>query len=126
MSPDDDAAARLLGIAGSATAPGRATVQMVVRPDMLNGHRICHGGVIFALADAAFAYACNSHGPPTVAAAASIDFLAPVRAGATLTAVAVEQFRRGRTGLYDVVVTDEAGAVVAHFHGRSHELPPPG
>ena len=120
----DDAAARLLGIEVVAVSAGRATVRMDVRPDMVNGHGTCHGGLVFTLADAAFDRACNSHGPLTVAASASIDFLEPVAAGTVLTAEAVEQVRRGRTGLYDVVVTDGAGSVVARFHGRSHELPP--
>jgi acyl-CoA thioesterase len=119
---DGDAAADLLGITLDSVAAGRATAQLVVRPEMLNGHGTCHGGIIFTLADTAFAYACNSHGPPTVAASASIDFLVPVHAGETLTAEAVEQWRRGRTGLYDVVITDSAGAAVARFHGRSHEV----
>ena len=76
---------------------------MTVLPWMLNGHGMCHGGLVFTLADTAFAHACNSHGPATVAAAASIDFLAPANEGDELVAEAVEQHRRGRTGLYDVV-----------------------
>ena len=95
---------------------------MTVLPSMLNGHGMCHGGLVFTLADTAFAHACNSHGPATVAAAASIDFLAPANEGDVLVAEAVEQHRRGRTGLYDVVVTGADGTVVARFHGRSHEL----
>lgn len=117
-----DAAAHLLGITVVDVAPGRAVARMIVRPDMVNGHGTCHGGIIFTLADTAFAHASNSHGPPAVAAAASIDFLRPAPAGATLTATAVEQFHRGRTGLYDVVVTaTDEGDVVARFHGRSHQ-----
>lgn len=121
-----DAAGQLLGIAVVDVAPGLATVRMFVRPDMVNSHGTCHGGIIFTLADTAFAHACNSHGPPAVAASASIDFLRPAPAGATLTAMAVEQFHRGRTGLYDVVVTagDESDPV-ARFHGRSHHPRPP-
>ena len=118
-----DAAARLLGITLDDVGPGRATVRMVVREDMLNGHAICHGGVIFTLADTAFAHACNSHGRDAVAAAASIDFLDPVPLGATLVATAIEQFHRGRTGLYDVVVRNGED-VVARFHGRSQHIGP--
>ena len=81
---------------------------MQVRPDMTNGHHICHGGFVFALADSAFAFACNSYGDSTVAAAASIDFLAPVREGDALTATARELWRGGRSGLYEIVVTQPA------------------
>ena len=95
---------------------------LTVTASMLNGHGMCHGGIVFTLADTAFAHACNSHGPATVAAAASIDFLAPAHEGDVLVAGAVEQHRRGRTGLYDVVVTSDDGTVIARFHGRSHQL----
>jgi acyl-CoA thioesterase len=117
-----DAAAQSLGIEVLEVGPGRATLRMTVVPSMLNGHGMCHGGIVFTLADTAFAHACNSHGPTTVAAAASIDFLAPAKEGAVLDAVAVEQHRRGKTGLYDVVVTSADGTVIARFHGRSHQL----
>ena len=117
-----DAAAQSLGIEVVDVGAGRATLRMTVTASMLNGHGMCHGGIVFTLADTAFAHACNSHGPATVAAAASIDFLAPANEGAVLEAVAVEQHRRGRTGLYDVVVTTDDGTVIARFHGRSHQL----
>jgi acyl-CoA thioesterase len=117
-----DAAAQSLGIEVLEVTPGRATLRMTVVPSMLNGHGMCHGGIVFTLADTAFAHACNSHGPITVAAAASIDFLAPANEGAVLEAVAVEQHRRGKTGLYDVVVTSADGTQIARFHGRSHQL----
>ncbi len=122
-----DAAAAMLGIELVDLTPGCATVRMTVRDDMLNGFGTIHGGVLFLLADSAFSLACNSHGPLTVAAAASIDFLSPVDPGSTLTATASEQFRRGRTGLYDVAVTrQDANGVsvdtVAHFRGRSRTL----
>ncbi len=118
-----DAAAQSLGIEVVDVGPGRATLRMTVTSSMLNGLGMCHGGLVFALADTAMAHACNSHGPATVAAAASIDFLAPASDGDVLVAEAVEQHRRGRTGLYDVVVTSSDGTViVARFHGRSHEL----
>jgi acyl-CoA thioesterase len=95
---------------------------MVVRPDMSNGHDICHGGFIFALADSAFAFACNSHGPATVAAAVSIDFLVPAKVGDLLTAVATERWLGGRSGLYDLSVTRADGTLIAHARGRSHRL----
>ncbi len=122
-----DAAAAMLGIELVDVTPGCATVRMTVRDDMLNGFGTTHGGVLFLLADSAFSLACNSHGPLTVAAAASIDFLAPAHEGDVLIAKAVEQSRRDRTGLYDVAVTrHEADGVsvdtVAHFRGRSRTL----
>ena len=98
---------------------------MLVRADMVNGHDLCHGGLIASLADSAFALACNSHGPVTVAAGFSIDLLAPARLGQTLYADAREVSRRGRSGLYDVTVRaddPEAGAVIAEFRGRSRTI----
>ncbi len=94
---------------------------MTVRPDMVNGHDIAHGGLVFALADTAFACACNSHGPVTVAAGAEIVFVAPARLGDVLEAEAVERTVFGRTGIYDVTVRRGA-EVVAEFRGRSHRL----
>jgi phenylacetic acid degradation protein PaaD len=120
----DDAASRALGIRISAIAPGRATARMSVRADMVNGHGTCHGGYLFLLADSAFAFACNTHGLPVVAAGADVTFLAPVREGDELVATAVERVLRGRSGLYDVTVCrgDEA---VLEFRGRSRALSPP-
>jgi acyl-CoA thioesterase len=92
---------------------------MAVRTDMLNGHGTCHGGIVFALADSAFAFACNSHGVVTVAAGCSIEFLAPAHEGDELVAVAEERTRRGRHGVYDVDVRREGGELVAAFRGRS-------
>ena len=115
-------AAQSLGIEVVHVGAGRATLRMAVTSSMLNGHGMCHGGLVFTLADTAFAHACNSHGPATVAAAASIDFLAPAHEGVVLEAAAVEQHRRGKTGLYDVVVTTDEGTVIARFHGRSHTV----
>jgi acyl-CoA thioesterase len=120
----NDRASQGLGMALGAVEPGVATVTMTVRPDMCNGHEICHGGFIFALADSAFAFACNSHGPATVAAAVAIDFLAPAHAGDALTAVARERWLGGRTGLYDLTVTRGDGTTIAHARGRSHRLRP--
>jgi len=119
---DPDRASQSLGMRITAVAPQTCTVTMTVRPDMTNGHGICHGGLIFALADSAFAFACNSGGEPTVAATGSIDFLAPARTGDELTARAREVWRGGRSGIYEVVVSNQAGAQVAHFRGRSHRI----
>lgn len=121
----NDRASQGLGIHLGAVEPGVATVTMTVRPDMCNGHGICHGGFIFALADSAFAFACNSHGPATVAAAVAIDFLAPARAGDALTAVARERWLGGRAGLYDLIVMRADGTTIAHARGRSHRLREP-
>ena len=97
-----DAASQELGMAIESCGPGRATVSMRVRPDMVNGHGICHGGLIFALADSAFAFACNSYGDNTVAAGAAIEFLAPGREGDVLRAIAIGALaRRARGHLRD-------------------------
>jgi acyl-CoA thioesterase len=117
-----DIASKQLGITIHDIAPGRATARMPVSNHMLNGHGICHGGYVFTLADTAFAFACNTYDDVTVAAGADISFLEPVTASATLTATARETHRRGRSGLYDVTVRTEAGAVVAEFRGRSRSL----
>jgi acyl-CoA thioesterase len=119
---DPDRASQALGIRLVAIAPQACTVAMTVRPDMTNGHSICHGGLIFMLADSAFAFACNSGGEPTVAATASIDFLAEAREGDELTASAQELWRGGRSGIYEVVVTNQTGARIALFRGRSHRI----
>ena len=119
-----DAASAALGMRLDALGPGEARVSMVVRPDMVNGHDLCHGGLVATLADSAFALACNSRGPVTVAAGFSVDLLAPARLGQTLHAEAREVWLRGRSGLYDVTV--RAGeTVVAEFRGRSRTLPRP-
>jgi len=118
----DDAASQCLGITISDVGPGTATATMVVRPDMVNGHGICHGGYVFTLADTAFAFACNTYGERTVAAGADIAFLEPVPAGETLTAAAVERWRRGRSGIYDVTIRSDDGTIVAEFRGRSRTV----
>jgi acyl-CoA thioesterase len=115
-----DAAARALGMRVAAVSPGRAHVTMAVRADMLNGHGSCHGGLIFALADTAFAFACNSHNERTVAAAASIDFLAAAQVGDELSAEAQELWRSRRSGIYEITVSNQDGARIALFRGRSH------
>jgi len=116
-----DRAAQALGIALEAIGPGRAVCRMTVRDDMVQGHGTCHGGIVFTLADTAFAYACNAYNRVTVALNAEIAFLAPARAGDVLTATARERSRSGRTGIYDVEVTDHSGALVALFRGTSYE-----
>lgn len=116
-----DHASRWLGIQVRDIAPGRATAVMTVRRDMVNGHGTCHGGFLFLLADAAFAFACNTYGAPVVAAGADVSFLAPAREGEQLVAAAVERVRRGRSGLYDVTVR-RGEDVVAEFRGRSRAL----
>jgi acyl-CoA thioesterase len=117
-----DPASAALGMTLLAISPGTARVSMHVRPDMVNGHDICHGGLIASLADSAFALACNSYGPVTVAAGFEIDFLEPARLGDELVATATERARRGRSGIYDVTVR-RGDTVVAEFRGRSRTLP---
>ncbi len=117
----DDAASRLLGIEVLDCADGRAVARMRVREDMVNGHGIVHGGLVFALADTAFACACNSWGPVTVAAAAEIAFVTPGRIGDELRAEASVRTRFGRTGIYDITVR-RGDEVVAEFRGRSSTL----
>ena len=118
---DRDVASRGLGMELLDAGNGRATVRMTVTAAMVNGHAIAHGGYVFLLADTAFACACNSHGPVTVAAGADISFLRPVKAGDVLEADARERARSGRNGVYDVTVTCD-GDVVAEFRGRSREI----
>jgi acyl-CoA thioesterase len=95
---------------------------MTVRGDMVNGHHICHGGLIFTLADTAFAYACNAYNRNTVASGCNIDFVATGREGDTLQAEAVERTLSGRTGVYDVTVRDSAGNTIALFRGKSYRI----
>ncbi|WP_417554976.1 hydroxyphenylacetyl-CoA thioesterase PaaI [Microbacterium sp.] len=114
-----DAASAMLGMVVEADEPGRAVVSMPVREDMLNGFAITHGGLVFTLADTAFAIACNEDERVTVAGGADITFLKSTTAGQTLTATAVRRTINGRSGLYDITVTDETGDVVAEVRGRS-------
>jgi acyl-CoA thioesterase len=116
-----DRASHALGIEVVEHGPGWARARMTVRPDMVNGHDLAHGGLVFALADTAFACACNGWGPVTVAAGAEISFLAPAGLGDVLEARAEVRTRRGRTGIYDVTVR-RGDEVVAEFRGRSVEL----
>lgn len=118
-----DRTAQAMGMQLSLIAPGSATLTMSVRQDMLNGHNICHGGMIFTLADTAFAYACNSYNHNTVASACHIDFLAPAREGDTLEAHAVEQSLSGRTGVYDITVRHAVThQAIALFRGKSYRI----
>ncbi len=116
-----DEASRGLGIELIDQGEGRAVARMTIRADMVNGHAMAHGGLIFTLADTAFACACNSYGPVTVASSAEIVYIAPARAGDVLVAEAVMRTRFGRSGLYDVTVRRDS-EVIAEFRGRSHEL----
>jgi len=117
-----DHAARALGIKLLEIRPGFARMSMEVRPDMLNGHDICHGGLIFTLADTAFAYACNSGNRVTVAQHCAVTFLAPARRGDVLTATAQERHRAGRTGFTDIDITNQTGKLIAVFRGHSYQL----
>ena len=118
----NDRASQALGMSLEEVRPGYARMSMAVRPDMLNGHEICHGGMIFTLADSTFAFACNSYNINTVAAACSIEFMRPVAGGELLTAEAVEQLLSGRHGVYDIRVSNRAGEVVALFRGKSTQI----
>lgn len=117
-----DSCSRWLGISLEEVRPGYARMRMQVRPEFLNGLGICHGGLIFTLADSTFAFACNSHNIPAVAAGCAIEFLRPVVAGVILTAECDEQTMVGRHGIYDVKVTNGAGEIVALFRGKSAQL----
>ncbi|SCC32636.1 acyl-CoA thioesterase [Rhodococcus qingshengii] len=118
---DADQASQALGIEISELAPGSATVTVTVGETMVNGHGITHGGYVFLLADTAFALACNGYEDSAVAARADIRFLRPTRLGDTLTAVATEQARGGRSGIYDVTVRN-GDTVVAEFRGDSRTI----
>lgn len=117
-----DTAAQTLGMRVTAIAPGHAKVTMTVRPDMLNGFGMCHGGLIATLADMAFAYACNSYNEMTVASGFDVDLLAPSRVGDVLTACGNQLTQAGRMGLYDIEVHNQSGARIAVFRGRSYRL----
>jgi acyl-CoA thioesterase len=118
----DRATKDLLGIELVSCEPGRAVMRMRVSEPMLNGHDICHGGLIFTLADSTFAYACNSRNLNTVAAGCSIEFLKSGKAGDVLTCEGVERVLQGRHGIYDMTVTNQDGEVVAMFRGKSTQI----
>ncbi len=117
-----DHAAHALDIQIVAVHLGSATVSMVVRQDMVNGHDICHGGYMALLCDTAFAYACNSYNLNAVASGFSIEILAPAKLGDTLVAVGVEQVQRGRQGVYDIKLTNQNGDIIALFRGKSARI----
>jgi acyl-CoA thioesterase len=117
-----DRASQALGMRILEIRPGYARLAMKVREDMVNGHQLCHGGLIFTLADSAFAFACNTYDSVTVASSGSVEFLLPGRLGDELTAIAEERSRSKRTGVYDVIVRNQRDECVALFRGRSHEV----
>lgn len=119
MFAADVASRQTMGMELVSCEPGRAVLRMTVRELHLNGHRICHGGFIFTLADSTFAFACNSHNKVTVAAGCSIEFLKPGQLGDVLTCEGVEQTLSGRHGIYDMKVSNQRGEVVAMFRGKS-------
>jgi acyl-CoA thioesterase len=121
MHSNDDAS-KLLGIEIIESSPGKARLEMTVRKNMTNGHDICHGGFVFTLADSTFAHACNNTNRITVASGCSIEFLAPGKIGDVLTASATERSRAGRTGVYDVDVTNQNNELIAVFRGKSYQI----
>ena len=122
MYAADEASKDTMGMELLSCQPGRASMRMVVRPLHLNGHKICHGGFIFTLADSTFAFACNSRNHNTVASGCSIEFLRPGHEGDVLTAEGVEQSLSGRHGIYDIRVTNQHGQLVALFRGKSTQI----
>ena len=116
-----DEASRALGITVDSWGDGQATARMTIRADMVNGYAIAHGGIVFCLADTAFAAACNSVAAPTVAAGADIAFVAPAQLGDELEATATARTSFGRSGIYDVTVR-RGDEVIAEFRGRSHRI----
>jgi acyl-CoA thioesterase len=115
----EDRASRWLGMRLQEVRPGYARLVMRVTDNMVNGQKVCHGGLIFALADSSFGFACNSHNQHALAASCSIDFLTPAALGDELTAQANETAHAGRTRIYDVSVTNQDGALIAVFRGKS-------
>lgn len=120
-----DRASQALGMRLVRIGPGEAAIEMAIRPDMANGHGMCHGGYVFTLADSAFAFACNSRDQRMVAAQGAISFLAPAQAGDVLTATAREVHLHGRSGVYDVSVTNQDGDRIAEFRGHCRAIPGP-
>ena len=118
----NDRASKWLGMQILQVTPGHAVLQMTVRDEMLNGHDICHGGLITTLADSAFAFACNSYDELTVASGFTVDLLAPGRGGDVLTATCREVSKAGRTGVYDCEVVNQNGQRIAVFRGRSYTM----
>ncbi len=119
---EEDSTSRALGFKIEEIRPGFARLSMTVRADMLNGHKLCHGGIIFTLADSAFAISCNSYNLRAVATGAEISFLKSAYQGDRLEAVAEERWREGRNGIYDIRVTNGDGATIAEFRGKSRTI----
>lgn len=115
----DDHAARGLGVEVASVGPGQSAVRMTVRQDMVNVHGTCHGGFIFAIADVALAYSCNSENYRTVAGSADIDFIAPAHLGDVLTATGKRRHQGGRSGVYDIEVHNQQGRLIALFRGKT-------
>ncbi len=118
----DDRASQALGMSLDAVGPGTATLSMTVTKTMINGHEICHGGLIYTLADSAFAFACNAYNKVTVAQHCSVTFLAPAKLGDRLTARAEERSLNGRSGIYDIRVDNQDGKAIAEFRGHSRTI----
>lgn len=118
----DDRASKMLGLNVVAIGPGTSTVTMTVREDMLNGHDICHGGLITTLADSAFAFACNAYNELTVASGFDVNIVAAGKRGDVMTATAREVSKAGRTGVYDIHVRNQRGELIAAFRGRSYTM----
>ena len=118
----DDRCSQMLGMTVDESRPGYARLSMQIREEMLNGHGNCHGGMIFTLADSAFAHACNTRNHVSVAVSCQVEFLVAVTAGEILIAEAVEQFLEGKNGVYDVRVTARDGGLVALFRGKSRAI----
>ena len=118
----DTASKDTMGMELLSCEPGRAVIRMTVKELHLNGHKICHGGFIFTLADSTFAFACNSYNKSAVSAGCSIEFLKPGQLGDVLTCVGQEQTMSGRHGIYDMKVTNQKGEVIAMFRGKSAQI----
>ena len=118
----DDSASKGLGMQLISVEPGRSVLAMTVTDKMVNGHNLCHGGFIFTLADSAFAFACNTYNQRAVAQHCSVTFINPGKLGDRLTARGVERQRFGRSGIYDITVTREDGAIIAEFRGHSRTI----
>ncbi|MDQ0316096.1 hydroxyphenylacetyl-CoA thioesterase PaaI [Amorphus orientalis] len=118
----EDKASRGQGMELVSVAPGKAELTMPVQDHMVNGHAICHGGFIFALADSAFAFSCNTYNQRTVAQMCSISFVKAAKLGDLLTARAEERWREGRSGIYDITVVDQTGSTIAEFRGQSRTI----
>lgn len=117
-----DQASQKLGMKIESVAPGKAVLTMTIDERMIQGHGNCHGGYLFTLADSAFAFSCNTYDKATVASGCSIEYMRPARLGDRLTATAEERSRGGRTGVYDITITNQDGKTVALFRGKSFEV----